>query len=331
MDADTQPGQIHEFQQQLGVLVEDANYCLDAARERKDEEQLHSLLVPVVEGLLFDSGDVFDNLAPLVSKQSDEALAALSIPRAFVDIQSTTRASLARVQEIEADADALEVIEPCVIAAGQLRQSVLDLELRLAQVIGVAPALGHRTYLEEGLNLRRHYFRFERATSGLAPLENRIGLAKKLVGNFEASKFWPTVRVVDQIRCSRLSRELAEADGQDDEALWNLLRAFAVNLRGISSRRELIDHDVELIGDLLDGDVRQSLTASIDETFLKRVEPLRYVFDEFEGLFQRGTSVTFGAWKFQLETARDRLLEPTEFRTGRTTAEMPGPGETIKP
>lgn len=331
MDEVTRPSAAQEFQRQLGVLVEDADYCLNAARERKGSDQLHSLLAPVVEAVLFDAGDVIDEIAAgeVVSSADDELLERHSIPTLILRVRNVAKSHLGKVERLDPETSNLGLITTCNVAVGTLKSAVIELEIELSFMHGVPPTLTFAPMVEKGLNLRKHFARFDRAIAGLHPLENRIELATRLFENFRGSRYWSNVRVRDQLHCQAIHETLiAAGDGRDEPPkLWESVRSFARDLRLVTRRSELVEHDLELIEATLESALSKSVSTPIDESFLKRVEPLRYIFDDVEDLFQRGSAASFGEWKFALETTRDRLAGPLATGEGTTTTEMPAPGD----
>jgi hypothetical protein len=318
----TKPREPSLFQQQLSVLVDDADFCLSAARERYDDPKLHGLLVPVAEAAVWDAVEVIEEQSLALGGFSEARLEELSLPTLVLQLKSALRTFQVRLEGLDPESPTETILKTCCVVVGELRRGVVALEVRMSRLFGVPPTQSTYGQLDRGLALRRLFVRFDRAVRGLENNEMRDELVDKLLDNLAESESWKHARPLDHWRMSSL--RAARANGDHD---WSSITAFARTLRQIGRRVEICDHDLDLLRGHLDAVRARSVAEKIDDSFLSRLDSIRYISDDLDEIYRRGTSATFGEWKYLLEMAADLIADAPNRDVTQKTSEFPLPDE----
>lgn len=212
---------------------------------------------------LIEFGDVQAGI--IVSKSTPQPVGSTAYKEiadvAFIGVLELEQ-KLRQLEHLTESIETWTLISECGSALRRCRATARALERAIAKATGKPSKTEMLSSIKVSLEVRRQYQRLRStiqrtgrpADAELVPRLRSVGTAiAMLIGR----EVYPELRVRDrrQIRDlqARILEWLRDPNPARGQRLWQDLDGFARLIGQVSRRQELVEHDLELIGDLLDG------------------------------------------------------------------------------
>lgn len=299
-------------------FVDQATAAIDAVTTRSSGEPASSPAEPDASG---DRREVplDDRFEIALDSLVDQAAPAL---QAIDDIAFVARMELrqrrARLAALGPDHSRIDILSECERALRGVRKSLSALDQAIADAWRVPRRLDYRPELETSLRVRRCYAKFRNqilgdGEPGREDVYSRLRAAGTAIAMLVGRDIYPELRIRDRLQIRELQARILTwlEDGTSDlHAGLNVfqdLAAFVGMLREINNRQELMTHDAEAVAELCEALEREREDAPIPDTLYPRLESLRGLDDEIDGLLDRPSPHDRSAWRPPLERLRFHL------------------------
>jgi hypothetical protein len=187
------------------------------------------------------------------------------------------------------------VLGECDSSLRRTRKALTAVDVAIATLEGVAPALSYESECTTSLAVRRAYAKFRarvmsEGEPSTATLRARLRGAGTQIAMFVGWEVYPDVRVQDRLLLRDLQRRILDwlRQGNDASAaeglrVWQDLAAFMEMLRLVNRRQELVEHDTARLRELGDALARDALA----DTTLVQLRTLEGLDDELDAALER--------------------------------------------